>query len=57
MSVQEVMFARLLSRYEKAGLGEPPFRAASLDEAVRYMKDRLSQRSRQVADGLQPTAN
>jgi hypothetical protein len=43
MSLQEVLFERLRHRYERACQDEPPFRSASVDEALSYLRQRLSQ--------------
>lgn len=47
MTVQEALFERLASRYERAGLEEPPFRSAQLDEALYFIKQRLDDVGRQ----------
>lgn len=47
MTLQEALFERLASRYERAGLEEPPFRSARLDEALSFMKQRLDDAERQ----------
>lgn len=41
MTLQEAMLERLLPRYERAGLKEPPFRSADVDEALAFVKQQL----------------
>jgi hypothetical protein len=39
--LQESLFLRLLARYERTFGEAPPFRTASLGDAIDYMRDRL----------------
>lgn len=47
MTLQEALFERLASRYERAGLQEPPFRSANVEEALAFVKKQLDDAKRQ----------
>jgi hypothetical protein len=40
-ALQEIAFQRLLPKYERVFGEPPPFTAATVDEAVAFMRDRL----------------
>lgn len=42
MTLQEVLFERLRHRYERVCDDEVPFRSTDVDQALRYMRQRLS---------------
>jgi hypothetical protein len=41
MSLEEAVFMRLAPRYQRLSDNPPPFTNASLDEALRYMREQL----------------
>jgi len=45
--LQETLFRRLLDRYERTFGELPPFRTATLDDAIAYMRKRLGECGRQ----------
>jgi len=45
--LQETLFNRLLARYERTFGELPPFRVATLSDAIAYMKDRLREHGQQ----------
>ncbi len=55
MTLQEILFERLAPRYERAGLEEPPFRSAPLDEALAYVRAKLTGRNGNQTQPMAPT--
>lgn len=41
--LQETLFKRLLARYERVFGNPPPFKAATLDDAIDYLRTRLGE--------------